>query len=59
LHGRHLFRDEFFSDLFTDRRRSVPPLIVAVVMVRQKLGGLSDREADKRFTLDARPARRA
>jgi len=37
----------------------VPPLIVAVVMVRQKLGGLSDREADKRFTLDARSARRA
>jgi hypothetical protein len=36
----HLFPDEFFSDLFTDRgRRSVPPSIVAVVMVWQKLGG--------------------
>jgi hypothetical protein len=45
----HLFPDEFFSDLFTDRgRRSVPPSIVAVVMVWQKLGGLSDREAVER-----------
>jgi hypothetical protein len=51
----HLFPDEFFSDLFTDRgRRSVPPSIVAVVMVWQKLGGLSDREAVERFTFDAR-----
>jgi len=30
----HLFPDEMFADLFTDvGRRSVPPLIVAVVMV--------------------------
>lgn len=50
-----LFPDEFFADLFTDRgRRSVPPSIVAVVMVLQKLGGLSDREAVERFTFDAR-----
>lgn len=51
----NLFPDEFFADLFTDRgRRSVPPSIVAVVMVLQKLGGLSDREAVERFTFDAR-----
>jgi len=30
----HLFPDEFFSDLFSERgRRSVPPSVVAVVMV--------------------------
>jgi hypothetical protein len=51
----HLFPDEFFADLFTDwGRRSVPPSIVACVMVLQKLGGLSDREAAARFTFDAR-----
>jgi hypothetical protein len=53
---RHdLFPNEFFADLFTERGpRSVPPSIVAVVMVWQKFGGLSDREAAERFTLDAR-----
>ena len=35
-------------------RRSVPPLVVAVVMVLQRLEGLSDREAVERFTFDAR-----
>lgn len=50
-----LFPDELFSDLFTDiGRRSVPPLVVAVVMVLQRLEGLSDREAVERFTFDAR-----
>ena len=50
-----LFFDEFFSRLFTDRgRRSVPPSIVAVVMVWQKLGDLSDQKAAERFTFDAR-----
>ena len=39
-----LFPDEFFSDLFSDKgRRSVPPSVVAVVMVLQRLAGLSDR----------------
>ncbi len=51
----NLFGDVFFADLFTSRgRRSVPPSIVACVMVLQKLGGLSDREAVDRFTYDAR-----
>lgn len=50
-----LFPDVLFADLFTGvGRRSVPPSIVAVVMVLQKLGGLSDREAVERFTFDAR-----
>lgn len=52
---RRLFPDELFADLFSDRgRRSVPPSIVAVVMVLQRLFGLSDREAVESFTFDAR-----
>ena len=50
-----LFPDEFFSDLFSDLgRRSVPPSVVATVMVLQRLEGLSDREAVERFTFDTR-----
>src|SRR3954453_5465160 len=50
-----LFPDDSFADLFRDiGRRSVPPRIVAVVMVLQRLEGLSDREAVDRFTFDAR-----
>jgi len=44
-----------FADLFTaEGRRSVPPMIVAVVMVLQRLEGLSDREAVDRFCFDTR-----
>jgi Transposase DDE domain/Transposase domain (DUF772) len=50
-----LFPDEMFADLFTDvGRRSVPPMIVAVVMVLQRVEGVSDREAVERFAFDAR-----
>src|SRR6266571_4288399 len=50
-----LFPDEMFADLFDDRgRRSIPPSIVATVMVLQKFGGCSDREAVDRFTFDLR-----
>lgn len=50
-----LFPDEFFADLFAESgRRSVPPSVVAVVMVLQRLEGLSDREAVDRYTFDAR-----
>jgi hypothetical protein len=50
-----LFPDALFDDLFTDvGRRSIPPLIVAVVMVLQRIEGCSDREAVERFTFDAR-----
>jgi len=53
--GRSLFPDEAFADLFRDiGRRSVPPRIVATVMVLQRLEGLSDREAVERFTFDIR-----
>lgn len=50
-----LFPDEAFSDLFVHAgRRSVPPRIVAVVMVLQRFEGLSDREAVERFAFDLR-----
>jgi len=50
-----LFPDELFVDLFSGRgRRSVPPSVVATVMVLQRLEGLSDREAVERYTFDAR-----
>ncbi len=50
-----LFPDEMFADLFERKgRRSVPPSIVATVMVLQRLGGLSDREAVEHFTFDTR-----
>jgi hypothetical protein len=50
-----LFPDEMFADLFSDRgRRSVPPSVVATVMVLQRLEGLSDREATERYAFDAR-----
>jgi len=50
-----LFPDEMFADLFCDvGRRSVPPMIVAVVMVLQRIEGCSDREAVDRFAFDAR-----
>jgi hypothetical protein len=50
-----LFPDEMFADLFSARgRRSVPPSVVATVMVLQRLEGLSDREAVDRYAFDAR-----
>jgi hypothetical protein len=52
---QRLFPDELFADLFCDTgRRSVPPMIVAVVMVLQRIEGCSDREAVERFAFDAR-----
>lgn len=50
-----LFPDEMFADLFTSRgRRSIPPSVVACVLVLKQLEGLSDVEAIDRFTFDAR-----
>jgi Transposase domain (DUF772). len=50
-----LFPDEMFADLYERTgRRSVPPSVVATVMVLQRLAGLSDREAVERYTYDAR-----
>lgn len=53
--GHRLFPDELFADLYkTTGRRSVPPQIVATVMVLQRWFGLSDREAVEAFEFDAR-----
>lgn len=53
--GGRLFADESFADLFHDAgRRSVPPRIVATVMVLQRIEGASDREAVDRFAFDLR-----
>jgi len=50
-----LFPDGMFADLFADSGRNcVPPMIVAVVMVLQRIEGCSDREAVDRFCFDAR-----
>lgn len=50
-----LFPDELFEDLFQGSgRRSVPPSVVATVMVLQRLEGLSDREAVDRYAFDVR-----
>jgi hypothetical protein len=54
-HRDVFFPDDMFGDLFAAvGRRSVPPSVVATVMVLQRLEGLSDREAVDRFTFDAR-----
>ena len=51
----NLFPDEVFADLFaTTGRDSVPPRIVAVVMVLQRIECLSDRDAVERFGFDMR-----
>src|SRR5215217_2021829 len=53
--GDRLFADELFADLFAGvGRRSVPPRIVATVMVLQRLQGCSDREAVEAFCFDVR-----
>jgi hypothetical protein len=50
-----LFPDEEFADLFAAKgRNSVPPRIVAVVMVLQRLNGFSDREAVDALAFDLR-----
>ena len=53
--GGECFGDELFADLFQEiGRESVPPRIVATVMVLQRLEGASDREAVDRFAFDLR-----
>ena len=53
--SHELFPDESFADLFMEvGRNSVPPRIVAVVMVLQRYTGMSDREAADAFSFDAR-----
>jgi Transposase DDE domain/Transposase domain (DUF772) len=53
--SHRLFPDEAFADLFSDIGRCcVPPRIVSVVMVLQRVHGLSDREAADAFAFDLR-----
>jgi hypothetical protein len=53
--GCRLFPDEAFADLFAKTgRNSIPPQIVAVEMVLQRMEGLSDREAVERCRFDLR-----
>lgn len=53
--GDEIFPDEFFCDLYDNLgRASIPPRILATVMVLQRLHGLSDREAANAFTFDMR-----
>ena len=53
--GHRLFPDDMFADLYkTMGRRSVPPQIVASVMLLQRWFGLSDREAVQAFEFDVR-----
>lgn len=53
--GHLLFPDDMFADLYkTTGRRSVPPQIVATVMLLQRWHGLSDREAVAAFQFDMR-----
>ena len=53
--SHRLFPDEDFADLFSSIGRcSVPPRIVAVAMVLQRIQGLSDREAADAFAFDLR-----
>lgn len=53
--GESLFPDDSFADIFSNEGRcSVPPRVVATVMVLQRAEGLSDREAVDRFSFDLR-----
>lgn len=53
--GHRLFPDDMFADLYeATGRRSVPPQIVATVMLLQRWLGLSDREAVAAFQFDMR-----
>lgn len=53
--GQLLFTDDGFEDLFAEvGRPSVPPRVVATVMVLQRIEGASDREAVDRFAFDLR-----
>jgi len=53
--SHRLFADEMFADLFMGTGRNcASPRILAVVMVLQRIEGLSDREAVDRFTFDTR-----
>jgi IS5 family transposase len=55
-HRRELFPEELFADLFPSGRGrpSVPPDVIATVILLQTLHGLSDREAAEAVAFDLR-----
>jgi transposase len=54
-HGATLLPEELFDDLYSTRgRRSIPPRVMATVMVLQRFEGLSDVEATQRLEYDVR-----
>jgi len=53
--GHLLFPDAMFADLYSLRgRRSIPPRVMATVMVLQRFEGVSDSEAVDRLQFDLR-----
>lgn len=53
--SNRLYPDEACVDLFSGRgRQSVPPSVIATVIVLQRLEGCSDREAKERHAFDTR-----
>jgi hypothetical protein len=56
-HGRQMFPDDYFADLYTGSARgrpTVPARVMATVMLLQAFEGLSDREACDRLEADLR-----
>ena len=56
-HGRAIFGDDYFADLYSGSPKgqpTVPARVVATVMVLQAFEGLSDREACDRLEADLR-----
>jgi hypothetical protein len=56
-HGRVMFSDGYFADLYTGSvkgRPTVPARVMATVMLLQSFEGLSDREACDRLEVDLR-----
>ncbi len=56
LHGRELFHDEDFADLYCldNGRPSAPPSMLAIALLLQTYEGVSDQEAKQRADFDLR-----
>ena len=54
LHGRELFSDEAFAELYCEGngRPSVPPSLLSLALLLQTHDGVSDAEATRRATMD-------
>lgn len=56
-HGRQLFGDDYFADLYSESvrgRPTIPARVMATVMLLQAFEGLSDAEATDRLSFDLR-----